>query len=375
MNRESRSDESPLGTVRAILDGWRGLVDRRLSLLICASVLVFVVAGLVQIRFGSYEMTYEQILAAMFDPAVVTRPRVLLGLLFGWDFPDVATTTLIVWQIRIPRVLVGACVGANLAVAGAIFQAVTRNELASPSVLGVSHGAGLAVLFVLILVPALSAYLPLIAALGGAAAFLLVYAIAWKGGTSPIRLVLAGVVVATISYSLQQGLFFFAGNTGVVQQALTWLTGSLTGKDWSQVRLVLPWTLLSLGVALVSARQLNVLVLGEETASSLGMAVERVRFGVSAVAIVATAAAIAAAGMVNFVGLVVPHLVRNVVGGDYRRLVVGCVFAGPALVAAADVVARLAFSPIQLPVGIVTGLIGGPYFLYLMRRNRDLGEF
>lgn len=374
MNRESHSEASRLATVRALVAGWRNVFDRQLVTVIVASLAVFTVAGLVQIRFGSYEMTYGQIIGAIFDPAVVTEPRVVLGLILGWDFPDVATTTLIVWQIRIPRVIVGACVGASLAVAGAIFQAVTRNELASPSVLGVSHGAGLAVLFVLVVVPTLSAFIPLIAALGGSVAFLLVYAIAWKGGTSPVRLVLAGVVVATISYSLQQGLFFFAGNTGVVQQALTWLTGSLTGKDWAQVRLVAPWTVLSLALALAGARQLNVLVLGEQTASSLGMAVERVRFGMAAIAIVASSAAIAAAGMVNFVGLVVPHLVRNVVGSDYRRIVIGCVFAGPALVAAADVVARLAFSPIQLPVGIVTGLIGGPYFLYLMRRNRDLGD-
>ncbi len=374
MSRESHSGESRAAGVRGLLVTWRELFDRRLALLIVGSLATFAVAGLIQIRFGSYEMTFGQIIGAVFDPAVVTEPRVLIGLLLGWDFPDVATTTLIVWQIRIPRVVVGACVGANLAVAGAIFQAVTRNELASPSILGVSHGAGLAVLFVLIVVPVLSAYIPFVASLGGAVAFLLVYAIAWKGGTSPVRLVLAGVVVSTIAYSLQQGLFFFAGNTGIVQQALAWLTGSLTGKDWSQVRLVLPWTVVSLALALAGARQLNVLVLGEETARSLGMAVERVRFGMAAIAIFATSAGIAAAGMVNFVGLVVPHLVRNIVGSDYRRLIVGCVFGGPALVAAADVIARLAFSPIQLPVGIVTGLIGGPYFLYLMRRNRKMGD-
>ncbi|MFD1588688.1 FecCD family ABC transporter permease, partial [Halorientalis brevis] len=287
MSRESHSDGSKMAAVRALLGGWRELFDRQLTVVIAGSIAIFAVAGLIQIRFGSYEMSFGQVVGAIFDPAVITKPRVLLGLLLGWDFPSVATTTLIVWQIRIPRVIVGACVGASLAVAGAIFQAVTRNELASPSVLGVSHGAGLAVLIVLVLVPSLSAYLPLVAALGGTVAFLLVYAIAWKGGTSPVRLVLAGVVVATISYSLQQGLFFFAGNTGIVQQALAWLTGSLTGKDWSQVRLVLPWTIGSLALALAGARQLNVLVLGEETASSLGMSVERVRFGMAAVAIVA----------------------------------------------------------------------------------------
>jgi iron complex transport system permease protein len=132
-------------------------------------------------------------------------------------------------------------------------------------------------------------------------------------------------------------------------------------------------------LALISSRQLNVLLLGEETASSLGMSVEKVRFALSGVAVLAAAASIAVAGIVGFVGLIVPHMVRNVVGSDYRKLVVGCVFAGPALMVAADVGARLGMAALvgsggQIPVGIVTGLVGGPYFLYLMRRQERMGE-
>jgi iron complex transport system permease protein len=132
-------------------------------------------------------------------------------------------------------------------------------------------------------------------------------------------------------------------------------------------------------LALVSSRQLNVLLLGERTASSLGMSVEKVRFALSGVAVLAAAASIAVAGIVGFVGLIVPHMVRNIVGSDYKKLVVGCLFAGPALMVAADVGARLGMSVIvgsdaQIPVGIVTGLVGGPYFLYLMRRQEQMGE-
>ncbi|MDX1744443.1 MAG: iron chelate uptake ABC transporter family permease subunit [Halobacteriales archaeon] len=374
MTRKSCPDDTPTRTRGEVaVRGWRSLLDSELAAVIAVSLLVFGLSAFIQVRYGSYEMTVGEALGAVFDPAVVTDPAVLIGLLTGGTFPDVDTATLIVWNIRIPRIIVGALVGANLAVSGAVFQAITRNELASPYVLGVSAGAGLAVLVVLILVPVLSAYLPIVAALGGSAAFLVVYLIAWKGGTNPVRLVLAGVIVAAIGNSLQTGLFFFAGNTGVVQTALSWLTGSLTGKDWSQVRLALPWTVVAVTFALAGARQLNVLLLGKQTASSLGMNVERVRFGLSVVAILAAAVAVAVAGLVAFVGLVVPHLVRNLVGSDYRRLVIGCLFVGPALVTAADVGARLALSPIQLPVGIVTGLLGGPYFLYLMRRNRNVG--
>jgi iron complex transport system permease protein len=137
--------------------------------------------------------------------------------------------------------------------------------------------------------------------------------------------------------------------------------------------MVLPWTVCSLALALLGARELDVLTLGERTASSLGMRVETVRFALSGVAVLAAAASVAAAGIVGFVGLVVPHIVRRIVGSDHRRLLVGCLFAGPALMAAADAGARLALSPAQLPVGIVTGLVGGPYFLYLMRKHGEFG--
>jgi iron complex transport system permease protein len=138
--------------------------------------------------------------------------------------------------------------------------------------------------------------------------------------------------------------------------------------------MALPWTILAMVLALVSSRQLNVLLLGETTAKSLGMSVERVRFVLSGVAVLAAAASIAVAGIVGFVGLIVPHMVRNIVGSDYKKLIVGCLFVGPALLVVADVGARLALSPTQIPVGIVTGLIGGPYFLYLMRKQDKLGE-
>jgi iron complex transport system permease protein len=363
-------------------------LDTSLLTVVVGSLAVVFVSGLLQVSFGTFTMSIATAWGAVFDPAVWTNPQVLLRLLLGEGIGnsvsgalgvstaevELSKASLIVWHIRMPRVLVGVLVGANLAVSGAVFQAVTRNELASPFILGVSAGAGLAILLTLVVFGALSAFLPLIAALGGAVAFALVYAIAWKGGTSPIRLVLAGVIVSMVFGSLQTALFFFADDLGVVQTAIAWTTGSLTGVDWEQVRMALPWTLVSVPLTLVGARQLNVLLLGERTARSLGMSVERVRFGLSAVAVLAAGTAIAVAGIVGFVGLIVPHMVRQLVGSDYKRLIVGCVFAGPALVTLADVGARLAVSPAQLPVGIVTGLVGGPYFLYLMRKQEALGE-
>jgi iron complex transport system permease protein len=348
--------------------------DRSVLAVAIASTTVVVVAGVVQVSLGTYSMTLAEAWRSVFDLNVLTDPAMWNAFLLGGELPEMSRQTLVVWSIRLPRVLVGILAGMGLAVSGAIFQGVTRNELASPFVLGVSSGAGLAVLIALVVFGGLAAFLPLIAAVGGAVAFLIVYVIAWQGGTSPVRLVLAGIIVGVVFESLQWGLFFFAEDIGVVQAAIEWTRGSLTGTGWEQVRVATVPTLIAVGLAALSSRQLNLLLLGEGTAQSLGMSVERVRFGLSAVGILAAASAIAVAGIVAFVGLIVPHVVRQLVGTDYRRLIIGCAFVGPALLVSADVGARLLLAPQQIPVGVVTGLIGGPYFLYLMRRQREVGK-
>ena len=350
------------------------LFDPKLVMTAVGSLVVIVLAGLVQVSFGAYSMTLGQAWAAVFNPDVLLNQQAWNAFLLGGEMPEMSKESLIVWNIRLPRVFVGAIVGMNLAVSGAIFQAITRNELASPFILGVSSGAGLMILLVLVAFGGLAAFLPLIAAVGGAVAFLVVYAIAWKNGTSPVRLVLAGVIVGTVFGSVQTALFFFADDIGIVQSAIAWTTGSLTGTDWEQVRMALPWSAVAVLLAVAGARQCNVMLLGEQTAKSLGMSVERVRFALSGVAVLAAAASIAVAGIVGFVGLIVPHMVRNLVGSDYKKVIVGCLFVGPALMVGADVGARLALNPVQIPVGIVTGLVGGPYFLYLMRRKQNIGE-
>jgi iron complex transport system permease protein len=363
--------ESSAGTER---EGLAGLVDSSLVVLCLASVAVTVLAGLVQVSFGAFSMSLVEAWQAVFNPEVIFDLQTWAAFFLGGEVPEMNKRSLIVWNIRMPRVFVAVAAGMCLAVSGAIFQAVTRNELASPFVLGVSSGAGFTVLLTLVVFSSLTPFLPLLAALGGTIAFLLVYFIAWKDGTSPVRLVLAGVIVNMVFSSLQRALFFFADDLGTVQSAMAWITGSLTGVGWEQFRIAALPTLLAVVFALAGARQLNLLLLGEQTASALGMRVERVRFLLSGVAILAASAAISVAGIIGFFGLVVPHIVRLTVGSDYRRLLVGCVFAGPALMVVADVGARLALNPVQIPVGVVTGVVGGPYFLYLMRKQEQMGE-
>ncbi|GAA5482269.1 FecCD family ABC transporter permease [Haloferula sargassicola] len=347
------------------------------------SLVLIALAGMAQLVFGSYSIDVAGVLKSLADGDLWGHPSTLAHLVLGDSLAGslgfgsagtISTETLIVWNVRLPRVLAAILVGINLSLAGTILQAVTRNEMASPYLLGMSSGAGLAIMVVLVLFPALTPALPAIAMIGGGVAFLTVYAIAWNRGTSPVRLVLAGVVVGAIAGSLQTGLFFLAKDLSVIQNALAWTTGSLTGAGWVQVRQIAPWTLISVLLGFASSRQLDVLHLGDAAALSLGMRVERTRFLLAAIAIVATGSAVAVAGLVGFVGLIVPHVVRSLVGSSSRRLLTGCVFAGPALLISADAVARLAARPVQLPVGIVTGCLGGVFFLYLMRQRRRFGK-
>lgn len=349
--------------------------------LMFGATLALVAAALVQTAAGSYELSGADALACLFDGELWSTPSTLLRLVLGDALGDalglapsvpLPTATLIVWSVRVPRVLLAVLVGANLGISGTIFQAITRNELAGPYLLGVSSGAGLAVLVVLVLVPGLGPHLPLVASGGGIAAFLLVYAIAWSHGTNAIRLVLAGVIVAAVCGSLQTALMLLMRDLASVQDAVSWTTGSLTGADWQRVRIAMPWTIVTVTLALCSSRQLDVLMLGDAAARSLGMATERTRFWMACIAVLAASTTIAVAGMIGFVGLIVPHVVRTMTGPGSRPMLIGCLFVGPAILASADVVARLLFRPMQIPVGIVTGVLGGSYFLYLMRRSREL---
>ncbi|MBN2711170.1 MAG: iron ABC transporter permease [Planctomycetes bacterium] len=354
-----------------------------LALLVIVSSIIIFFAALIQIGAGSYEMNWRQAVDALTDPQVWGQPSLLLRLFLGENLAEslgysepigIPTTTLIVWTVRLPRVLIGLMVGINLAFSGSIFQAITRNEMASPYLLGVSSGAGLMILLVLVIFPALGVHLPLIAMAGGLAAFITVYAIAWNHGTSPVRLVLAGVIVGAITGALQSSLFFFARDITVVQNAMAWTTGSLTGVGWEQVRMIAPWTIVCIVLSFSGARYLDVLLLGDPTAKALGMSVERTRFLLAGTAILSAASAVSVAGLVGFVGLIVPHIVRSLVGSPHQRMLAGCLFAGPALLISADTTSRLILSPIQIPVGIVTGVLGGGFFLYLMRRKQEFGR-
>ena len=289
--------------------------------------------------------------------------RVLDGLL---DRGDDRIARTIVWDLRLPRVLLAAMVGASLGVAGALLQGVTRNPLADPHILGLTAGGALAATFALRLAEDLpdSALAP-IAFAGSLAGAALVYGLSFRGGVSPARLALSGVAVASMLTAFTT-LLLVTSNLHT-QAALAWLAGGLFGRGWEEFYVTWPYVAAGLAGAALLARNMNVLALGDETAQSLGLSVERTRLIAIAAAALLAGASVAAAGMVAFVGLLAPHVARFLTGDDHRQLIPLSAILGAALVTYADLIARTIQAPIEIPLGIVTAVVGAPFLLYLVR--------
>lgn len=277
------------------------------------------------------------------------------------------TDEMVIWNIRFPRNIVGALVGANLAVSGAILQAVMKNPLADPGIVGVSSGAGLAGVIMLIFMPEASILLTPVAFVGAMLSAAAVYALAWKNGIRPTRIILAGVAVSAFLGSGISALLVFYSDK--VQGALLWMVGGLSARSWPQVETLFPYTILGLVLALAGCKALTILSLGDETARGLGVPVERVRFSMTAVAALLAAGAVSVAGLIGFVGLVVPHIVRLIIGTDYKYVIPGSAILGAGVLVFCDTLGRVAFSPVEIPAGIIMAFLGAPFFLYLLRRS------
>lgn len=282
----------------------------------------------------------------------------------------------IVLDVRLPRVLLGAVVGAGLAVVGAVLQALVRNRLADPFLLGISSGASAGAVLVLVTGIAggitTTVALPAGAFVGALLALVLVYALARRGGTmTGARLVLAGVAVSYVLSALTTLLLVLAGRPEQFQEALFWSLGGLGSARWDS--LLLPTAALALGIGalLTLARPLDLLLVGEEGATVLGLDTARFRAVVFVLASLVTAVMVAASGAVGFVGLMVPHAARMAVGAPHRRLLPVAALGGALALVLADLAARTVAAPQDIPVGVLTALTGGPFFLWLMRRRAD----
>ncbi|AOI31907.1 Fe(3+) dicitrate ABC transporter permease subunit FecD [Citrobacter freundii] len=268
---------------------------------------------------------------------------------------------------RLPRLLLALLVGAALAVAGVLVQGIVRNPLASPDILGVNHAASLASVGALLLVPSLPVIaLPLLAFAGGMVGLILLRMLV--NTSQPMKLALTGVALSACWASLTDWLMLSRPQD--VNSALLWLTGSLWGRDWSFVKIAVPLLMLFLPLSLGFCRDLDLLALGDARATTLGVSVPRIRLLALLLAVAMTSTGVAVCGPISFIGLVVPHMVRSITGGRHRWLLPVSALTGALLLVAADLLARIIHPPLELPAGVLTAIIGAPWFVWLLVRMR-----
>lgn len=308
----------------------------------------------------------------------------LLVLYYGLTFGSVSISLSEIWTVitsegepvhetiiqdlRLPRIIIGALVGACLAVSGVLLQGVMKNPLADPGIIGVSAGGGLAAIITMVVLPQLSYLLPISAFIGAFITAILIYLLAWDKGASPVKIILAGVAMNALLGAITNGLMVLYSER--VQSVLPWLAGGLNGRSWYHLEFMLPYAVIGLLLSFLAIKPANLLLLGDDSAKILGQRVELQRFLIIVLAAFLAGAAVSVAGLIGFVGLVVPHIIRIWVGEDYRYLLPLSMIGGAILVVFADTIARSWFDPHELPVGVLLAALGAPFFLYLLRKRR-----
>jgi len=328
-------------------------VDRRVPVVLAALALLALFSLVFNVSQGEYPVPPLEVV------------KTILGLPANPDYAFVINT------LRLPRALVALLVGMGLATAGTILQGLTRNPLAAPEIIGINAGASLVAVAFIVLLPGVSvAWLPVAAFLGGLGAAIAIYLLAWNRGSSPVRLILVGIGLTALTGSLTSLMITF-GEINAVSQALVWLTGSVYGRSWEHLWPLLPWLVIFLPLALVLARNLDTLNMGDDLAQGLGSRVEWTRSLLLLCTVALAGASVATAGTIGFVGLMAPHLARQLVGPSHAGLIPVAALTGACIVELADLVGRLLFAPIELPCGVITAVIGAPYFLWLLYRDRN----
>ncbi|WP_371687672.1 FecCD family ABC transporter permease [Shinella sp. JR1-6] len=322
-----------------------------------ATLLAVLLAGLVaaSLAFGDISLSWRELMETIAGSADATPQN-----------------GMIVFDLRLPRILLALLVGAALATAGTIALAIMRNPLAEPGVLGINSGAAAAVMGVIVLMqePPV-ALLPLAGFLGAAIMAAAVYLLSWQRGTSSLRIILIGIGLGSLASAATTFLSAF-GEIGDVQRAMIWLAGSVYEADMVKVRLLFFWLLVPLALAWMSAGELDLIRFGDNSARSLGQRVDLVRGLMIVLCTLLSGAAVAAAGLIGFVGLVAPHIASRLAGPSHARILPIAALSGAILVVASDLLGRLVIAPAQLPAGIVTGLIGAPFFAYLLWGRRHV---
>ena len=299
------------------------------------------------IRLGTYTLSFEEIWAA-FQP------------------DDKNYFTLM--EYRLPRAVLAILLGGALAISGVLVQSVVRNPLASPDILGINNAAGLVAVSVLMFLPNLAFYwMPIFAFLGGVLSFVILW-IVCGFNFRPIKMAIIGVALSALWAAISH--YLMLTNPVEINTAMLWLTGSLWGRSWSYLNVVLPWLIVLLPLPFIFCRDLDTLGLGENKASTLGVTVNKVQISVLVLAVALSTTAVALCGPIAFLGLVAPHLARRLVGGRHRTLLPAALIIGALLLQLSDILARVIDPPTELPAGILTAIIGAPYFFYLLMRTK-----
>lgn len=326
--------------------------NRVLSLTILViGIFVLLLSVVISIRFGAANLTYHDVIQAIFK----------------YDQENAAH--VIVRELRLPRAIAAICVGAALAISGAIMQGMTRNPLASPSIMGVTSGASFTIAIALALIPGIS-YLGMMtfSFIGAGFGAILVFGISSfsKGGITPVKLALAGSAITSLLSSLSTaiGLKF-----DIAKDISFWFSGSVSSIQPQHVYFALPFILIGLILAILLSRSISILSLGEDVAKGLGQNIALVKFMGTVVVLFLTGAAVSIAGMIGFVGLVIPHITRFLVGTDYRWIIPYSAVLGGILLIVADIIGRMVNAPFETPVGAITAIVGVPFFLYLARKE------
>ena len=299
------------------------------------------------IRLGTYTLSFEEIWAA-FQP------------------DDKNYFTLM--EYRLPRAVLAILLGGALAISGVLVQSVVCNPLASPDILGINNAAGLVAVSVLMFLPNLAFYwMPIFAFLGGVLSFVILWVVCGFN-FRPIKMAIIGVALSALWAAISH--YLMLTNPVEINTAMLWLTGSLWGRSWSYLNVVLPWLIVLLPLPFIFCRDLDTLGLGENKASTLGVTVNKVQISVLVLAVALSTTAVAICGPIAFLGLVAPHLARRLVGGRHRTLLPAALIIGALLLQLSDILARVIDPPTELPAGILTAIIGAPYFFYLLMRTK-----
>ncbi|PPA70611.1 FecCD family ABC transporter permease [Jeotgalibacillus proteolyticus] len=319
-------------------------------LLITGSFILMLGLILASVRFGYQQTSFIQIVRS-------------------FTAFDGSNAHLVIQSVRIPRALIAAAVGASLAVAGVLMQTLTKNPLASPSIFGVNAGAGLAVVIGVTLFNVTSLHsFALLAFLGAGIAIVAVFGLGSldRNGLSPLQLTLAGAAMTALFGSVTQGLLVL--NESALEQVLFWLAGSVQGRDIALLWTALPYIAAGFAIALFFAPSFNVLAMGEDVASGLGVKTGMLKIWIGIIVVLLAGGSVAVAGPIGFIGIMIPHLARKLIGIDHRWLIPLSAFLGANLLLLADLVARYVIMPQEVPVGVMTALIGTPIFIYIARR-------